>query len=153
MTRRLLCAALLGAFLFFSAPVVIRGLGGPWAGPVQPFHSSDAYLRAITGTPGSSQRVIDLLSGLPVGKPIVIFIRESDSASSLLGMSLAYLSWPRDVQIPAVSGTDCGTQLAGIAPGSVAALAFCGLRPPPWIPAGIRLGSEGWLVRLAPPAE
>jgi hypothetical protein len=153
--RRLLCAALIGAFVFSAAPTVIRGLGGRWAGPIQPFHSTDAYLQAITGTPDSSQKIMDLLAGLPPKKPIVIFIREKDSAGSLLGMSLAYLSWPHEVRIPSVPGTDCSEQLARIAPGSVAALAFCDLRPPVWIPSGVRLGAEGRLVRFvaSPPTE
>jgi hypothetical protein len=150
-TRRVLCAALLTAFLFFSVPTVIRGLGGSWAGPIQPFHSSDAYLQAVTGTPRSSQRVIDLLAGLPAEKPILIFVREKDSGSSLLGMSMAYLAWPHDVQIMGVVGADCSEQLAKVVPGSVSALAFCDLRPPSWIPEGIRLGPEGRLVRFIPP--
>ncbi len=140
----------MAAFLFVNAPPVLRHLGGKWAGPVQPFHSSDAYLQAVIGSGDASQKIIDLLVDLPKEKPLLIFVRERDSGSSLLGMTLAYLAWPRDVQMVIIPGTDCAEQLAAIAPGSVAALAFCDISPPSWVPLGIRLGAKGRLVRLLP---
>jgi hypothetical protein len=145
----ILWTGLLVTFLFLSGPIIFRDLTVKSMGPPQPFHSSDAYLQAVTGLPHSSQRFIDLLTDLSLQKPILIFVRESDATGSLLGLSVAYLAWPREVQIITIPGSDCADQLAKLRPASVAALVFCELTPPSWIPSGTRLGPHGRFVKLS----
>lgn len=147
--RRLICAAFLVLFVCASAPSVVRALAGPFPNRVDPFHSSNAYLQAVTGSPNASQRIIDVMDSLPREKPLLIFEREKDSVSSLLGMSLAYLAWPRDVRFETADGGHCDRQLAKIAPNSVGGIAFCDLPAPSWIPGGMRLGRNGKLIAFA----
>jgi len=149
IAHRIFWAGLATSFLCLTAPTIFRGFAGKFIGPAQPLRSSDAYLQVVTGFPNSSQRVIDLLAGLPGHKPILIVIRESDLGGSLLGMTMAYLAWPRDVQIVTISGPSCAEELAKVNPTSVAAVAFCEIMPPSWMPGGTPLGRNGRFVRLS----
>jgi hypothetical protein len=109
-------------------------------------------LQAVTGSANASQRIIDVMDSLPPEKPLLIFERDKDSVSSLLGMALAYLAWPRDVRFETVDGPRCDQELARIAPNSVGGVAFCDVQSPSWIPGGMRLGQNSKLIALAQPA-
>ncbi len=146
--RLLLCLGVFAAMIGSTLGPLRRGLGGPAPGSIDPFYSTDAYLQAITGAPNGSQRVLDVMAALPREKPLLIFMRDRDAASSLLGMTLAYLSWPGDVRFEMIRGNACDRQLGAVAPDSVAAVAFCDLPAPTWIQGGIRLGSNSQLYPL-----
>src|SRR3954452_7672809 len=82
---RLAVGALLLFLVYSSAGPVRRALKGEFPKQINAYHSTDAYIQAVTGTPHASQRIIDLMTELPSNKPLLIFEREKDSASSLLG--------------------------------------------------------------------
>jgi len=140
------------SFLWSSAPSVRRALAGPFPNRIDAFHSSNSYLQAVTGSANASQRIIEVMDSLPSEKPVLIFERDKDGVSSLLGMALAYLAWPRDVRFESVDGPRCDQELGRIDPNSVGAVAFCDIQAPPWIPGGMRLGQRGKLVVLGHPA-
>lgn len=151
--RRSVCVGIVAVLMGSSAPSVKRALAGPFPGRIDAFHSSNSYLQAVTGSANASERIIDAMASLPPDKPLLIFERERDGKSSLLGMSLAYLAWPREVRFETVRGTRCDEQLAKIAPNSVSGVAFCDLQSPSWVPGGLRLGKAGKLIALTPPEE
>ncbi len=136
-----------------SLSAVRGGLRGQMPRSINPFYSTDAYLEAITGAPHASERVLDVMAGLPKDKPLLIFERDQDSASSLLGMTLAYLAWPSEVRFEIVRGIACDRQLGAVAPDSLAAVAFCDLPAPTWIAGGIRLGANSRILPIDLPNE
>jgi hypothetical protein len=150
--RCVICAGIIALFVWSGVPSVRRAFAGPFPNRIDAFHSSNAYLQTVTGSPNASQRIIDVMDSLPPGKPLLIFEREKDSVSSLLGMALAYLAWPHDVRFETVDGPRCDQQLARIAPNSVSGVAFCDVQSPSWIPGGMRLGQNSRLITLAQPA-
>jgi hypothetical protein len=151
--RRSICVGIMALLISSSAPSVKRALAGPFPDQIDAFHSSNAYLQAVTGSAHASERIIDVMSALPADKPLLIFEREKDSSSSLLGMALAYLAWPHEVRFETANGGHCDEQLARVAPTSVSAVAFCDLPSPAWVPGGLRLGKAGRLVAFTPPEE
>ncbi len=144
--RYAICAGLVVLFVWSNAHSVIRALAGPLPDRMDAFHSSNAYLQKVTGSPYASQRIIDVMDSLPPEKPLLIFERERDPVSSLLGMTLAYLAWPHEVRFETIDGPRCDQQLGQIAPNSVGGIAFCDIKSPPWIPGGILLGESGKLI-------
>jgi hypothetical protein len=136
-----------------GASPVKRALGGPFPDRIDAFHSSNVYLQAITESAHASERIVEIMAALPPGKPLLIFEREKDPGSSMLGMALAYLAWPREVRFETANGGHCDDQLAKVPPGSVSGVAFCDLPSPPWIPGGFRLGKNGKLIAFARPGE
>ena len=141
-------SALLGIFLFQSAPIVGHAVSENKIGPIEASHSIDAYLQALTGISSGSQRLNDAVRRLPEGKPLVIFVRDQNSQSEFLGMLIAYLSWPREVRIVKLQRTTAEREVAAINPHSVAGLMFCSVDPPPWLGKGVRLGSSILLVAV-----
>jgi hypothetical protein len=144
--RCVICSGFIVLFVWSSASSVSRALAGPFPNRIDAFRSSNAYLQAITGTTHASERIIDIMDSIPPEKPLLIFVREKNPESSLLGMALAYLAWPRVVQIETVDGPRCDQQLARIAPNSVGGVAFCDVQPPSWISGGMRLGQNSKLI-------
>src|SRR2546428_697620 len=145
-----LWCGLAAVFLYSTLPTAFHEIKRKPLGRVQPFQSSDVYLETVIGLENSSQRFIDVLASLPAGKSLVIVVRESDPASGLLGLTLAYLAWPRRVQILIVSGERASAEaLSKMPPDRVAGVAFCEMQPPSWMPLGVRLGQRSRLVTLA----
>lgn len=107
----------------------------------------------ITGAPKASERLIGVVASLPKDKPLLVFERDQDPASTFLAMTLAYLSWPNEVRIAVVRGNACDRELGAVAPDSVAAVAFCDLPAPTWIQGGIRVGTNMRLLALKLPNE
>ncbi len=150
--RYAICAGFVALFVGSGVPAVRHALEGPLPRRIDPFHSSNAYLQVVTGSANASQRILEIMDSLPPEKPLLIFERDKDSVSSLLGMALAYLAWPHEVRFETVEGSRCDQQLARIAPSSVSGVAFCDVQSPSWIPSGIRLGQNSRLITLAQPA-
>ena len=146
--HKLLWSALAAALVCLSMPAVFRAATATSSGPPQPFHSSDAYLQAVIGVSNASESVTDLLNGLPLQKRILIFIRQDDSSAALLGMCMGYLAWPHDVRVTFLPGPGCAAELAKTQAATVAAILFCNVQPPLWVPAGTRVGRFGIFVRL-----
>jgi hypothetical protein len=139
-------SALLGTFLFQSAPIVGHAVAENNIGSIDANHTLDNYLQTLTGLRNGSQRVDEVLQSLPKNRPLVIFVRGDNPPSDFLGMLVGYLSWPRDVRIVKLRNTTVDQEVAAIAPSSVAALVFCSVSPPPSLGKAIRLGSNILLV-------
>jgi hypothetical protein len=144
--RRSICAGVVAILIGSGAPPVKRALAGPFPDRIDAFHSTNVYLQAITESAHASERIVDILGALPPGKPLLIFERAKDPGSSMLGMALAYLAWPREVRFETANGGHCDEQLAKVPPGSVSGVAFCDLPSPAWVPGGFRLGKTGKLI-------
>jgi hypothetical protein len=150
MVHRLIWAALALTFLFVTAPTIFRGVTANSLEPAQSFHSTDDYLKRLTDVSHASRRILGSLIALPSQKPILILMREGDGRSGFLAMTMAYLAWPREVQISSVSGKTADAQLARIDPASLGAVIFCRVDPPAWVPAGTWIGDTLKIVPLGP---
>lgn len=139
-------ALLCGVFLFEGAPLVGRAVSENKVGPVAPNQSIDLYLQGLTGIKNGAQELSSVFKRLPPQKPVVIFVREQVGQSGFLGMLIAYVAWPRPVQIVDVPRETAEQEVAAIKPSSVAGLIFCFVNPPPWLGTGVRLGSGLLLV-------
>ena len=146
--HRLFWTVLATALLFTSGPRIFRALVADSFGPIERFYSTDNYLGGITGASKPSQKIVEILTALPPQKPILIIVREKDEPGYFLGMTVAYLAWPRTVQIHALSGGSCDAMLAKVNPASLAAVVFCRVQQPAWVPAGTRIGRSASIVRL-----
>jgi len=144
-------SSLLCLFLFQSAPISTHAVLENRIGPIEANHSTDLYLQALAGLQNGSQSVDESLQSLPKGKRLLIFVRSDNSPSEFLGMLIAYLSWPRQVQIVKLRGTTADKEVVAIAPASVAGIVFCSVTPPTWLGKGIRLGSSILLVPVPAP--
>jgi hypothetical protein len=78
---------LFGIFVFKSAPIVGHAVSESKIDAIEPNHSIDAYLQALTGIRNGSQRLNDAVRRLPEGKPLVIFVRAGKSAKRLSRLS------------------------------------------------------------------
>ena len=139
-------AFLFCAFLFVSAPRVGRAVWESKIDMAGSNHSIDRYLLGLTGMTNGSESLSRVFEQLPSQKPLVIFVREQHAQSGLLGMLVAYLSWPREVRLVNLQDGAVEAEVAAIPPASVAALVFCFLNPPPWLGRGVRPGKDIVLV-------
>jgi hypothetical protein len=147
LAHRIFWGGLIAAFVFSSVPF-LRGLARKSNGVSHPFHSTDACLQAILGSPNCSEKFVEVFQELGSRKPVLIFARARNETSSFFAMQLAYLAWPHDVSVTFVPGTNCEKQIAALDPAAASALIFCELDAPSWLPPGIHLGNQGTLVRL-----
>lgn len=143
---------ILVSLTYTIAPSLKHALAGPLPTRMDAFHSSNLAIEAATGSANISERIVDVMAFLPPDKPLVIFERERSARSILLGMTLAYLAWPREVRFETVKGPGCEEQISKITPGSVSGMAFCNLQAPPWTGAGMPLGPSGKLIVFASPS-
>jgi hypothetical protein len=144
--RWVLISAILALLACSAAPSLKHALAGPFPTRIDPFHSSNLAIEAATGSANVSERIVEVMAYLPPGKPLLIFEQERSARSILLGMTLAYLAWPREVRFETVKGPRCEEQVSKITPGSVGGMAFCNLPCPPWTGGGLRLGPDGTLI-------
>src|SRR2546425_7184006 len=140
-------SSLLCLFLFQSVPISTRAVLENRIGPIEANHSTDLYLQALAGLQNGSQSVDESLQSLPKGKRLLIFVRSDNSPSEFLGMLVAYLSWPRQVQIVKVNPSTYSRDLSAINTSSVSAAIFCNLKPPVWIKSKTSFGSSITVVR------
>jgi hypothetical protein len=137
--RPFVCGVAIAVFLALGAPAVFRGAA---QGSIQfagPFHSSDNFLNFATGVNNGSQRLIALFGSLPASKEILIIVQNDDQRSAFLGALVAYLAWPHPVRIVDLRNT--GTS-GSAGSDSIAAVAFCRVRPPPSWHGGQRFGDS-----------
>lgn len=137
-TRMVVWATAIAAFMAVSAPKIFRGVSRNSIQFAGPFHSTDNFLNFETGARNGSERLIALFASMPPSKEIVIFIRGDDKQSSFLGMVVAYLAWPHPVKIVDLKQADGPAEIATT--DSVAAVAFCHVKGPPWWPRGELIG-------------
>jgi hypothetical protein len=141
--------AVLGCVIVFShAPELYQDLRVGGIGPIDPNRSIQTYFQGLTGIANGPQRLGDIIELLPKGKRLVIFVRDENAQSELLGMLIGYISWPHDVEIIGVTGATADKAVAAITPDSVAGIAFCSVPVPSWLGKAIRLGSGISLVPL-----
>jgi hypothetical protein len=126
--RSFLCAAAIASFLALGAPAIFRSAARSSIQFAGPFHSTDGFLSFATGVNNGSERLIAFFGSLPSSNEILIVVRDDDQRSAFLGMLVAYLAWPHPVQI--VDLRNGGTPVSA-KPESIAAVAFCGVQPPP----------------------
>jgi hypothetical protein len=138
--------AILALLTYSNASSVKSAVAGPFPTRIDAFHSSNLAIEAATGSATSSERIIDVMTLLPPGKPLVIFEQERSARSMLLGMTLAYLAWPREVRFETVKDLRCEELISKITPGSVGGMAFCNVPSPPWTGGGMHLGPNGTLI-------
>jgi hypothetical protein len=144
-----LWCALFAVFLWISAPIVGSAIKESRIGPADTNRSIDAYLGALTGIEHGSEKLTDMFRRLGKDKRLVIFVRSENAQSEFLGMTVAYVSWPREVQLVRVAGPTVEKELADIKPGSVAGVVFCSINPPSWLGNRVRCGSSIILVPVA----
>jgi hypothetical protein len=106
-----------------------------------PLHTCDSYLKFATGKSGASKDLIAIFQSMTASKRIIIFTRKDDAFSSGLGMTTAYLASPHLVRLFEISGTHPDSELAKMNPDELAAVVFCRVNRPNWLPAGKVIGS------------
>src|SRR4029077_8452216 len=94
-----LWSALFAVFVWISAPIVGPAIRENRIGPIEANHSIDAYLLALTGIEHGSEKLPDALRHLGKAGSLGIFVRDENSQSEFLGMTVGYVSWPREVQV------------------------------------------------------
>jgi hypothetical protein len=136
-----LWGALFVFFLALSIPIVGPAVLENKIGPIDPNHSTDAYLSGLTNVRNGSQLFSNLVESVPPKKSFVIFVEAENSPSEFLGMVVAYLSWPHDVRIVKVRGATIEQEIAGAKSSSVAGLFFCLIKPPASLTGASHFGS------------
>ena len=134
--------ALFVVFLALSLPIVAPAILENKIGPIDPNHSTDSYLSGLTRVRNGSDLFESLVNRLPRDKSLVILVDAGNSPSEFLGMLVAYLSWPRDVQIVRVGPSTYARELAAIKDTSASGVIFCDLKPPIWIKSKMNFGSS-----------
>ena len=86
---------------------------------------------------------------MTASKRIIIFIRKDDPFSSGLGMTTAYLASSHLVRLFEINGTHPDNELSRINPDEVAAVVFCRMNRPAWLPAGKVFGSGLEVVSIS----
>jgi hypothetical protein len=149
-----LWSVLFATFLAVSTPSVVRAVLENKIGPINPNHSTDAYLDGLTHVRNGSELFSRFIESTPRDKSIVIVVDAQSSPSKFLGMVVAYLAWPRDVQTVAVTPATFSRELASIKQDSVSAAIFCAVKPPVWMKTKTDFGSNIFFVpaeSLSPP--
>ncbi len=141
-----LWSALFVVLVWISAPIVGSAVMENRVGPAQTNRSIDSYLSALTNVDGASDKFSEAFQRLGKDGTLVIFTRKENSPSEFLGMMMAYISWPREVQLIKVPADTVDKELVDIKPGMVAGVLFCSINPPPWLENKVQLGSSIILV-------
>ena len=141
-----LWCVLFAVFVALSIPTVGPAVLENKIGPIDPNHSTDSYLSGLTHVRNGSELFEQMIQTLPRGKSVAIVVDTADSPSQFLGMLLAYLSWPREVEIIRVSPSTYAQELAAIKKESVGAIIFCDLKPPVAMKGVVHFGSSITLV-------
>ena len=137
----LLWGGLAVASLWVSIPKIYSGATAYPLRPTRPFHTCDSYLKFATGVPSASKDLISIFQSMTPSKRIIIFTHKDDAFSSGLGMTIAYLASPHLVRLFEINGMHPDNELLKMNPDEVAAVVFCRLNRPIWLPAGKVFGS------------
>ena len=116
--------------------------------PTGPLHTCDSYLKFATGVPCASKDLISIFQSMTASKRIIIFTRKDDAFSSGLGMTTAYLASPHLVRLFEINGMHPDNELSRINPDEVAAVVFCRINRPAWVPAGRVFGAGLEIVSI-----
>ena len=141
-----LWSALFVVSVWISAPIVGPAVMENRVGPAETNKSIDYYLSTLTKVEHASEKFSDTFQHLGKDGRLIIFSRDENPQSEFLGMLMAYISWPRDVQLIKVPGDTVDKELVDIKPGLVDGVLFCSVNPPPWLGNRVRLGSSIILV-------
>ena len=145
----LLWCGLAVASLGVSIPKIYSGATEYRLLPAGPHHTSDSYLKFAIGISGASQDLISIFQSTTASKRVIIFTRKGDRFSSGLGMTMAYLASPHLVDLFEINGTCPDNELSKMNPDEVAAVVFCRINRPAWLPAGKVFGSGLQVVSMA----
>jgi len=137
----LLWGGLAVATLWVSIPRIYSGVTDHPLHSTGPLHTCDSYLKFATGVSGASKDMISIFQSMSASKRIIIFTRKDDAFSSGLGMTTAYLASPHLVRLFEISGTHPDNELSKMNPDELAAVVFCRVNRPNWLPAGKVIGS------------
>ena len=137
------------ASLGISIPKIYSGATAYPLRPTRPLHTCDSYLKFATGVSGASNDLISTFQSMAASKRIIIFTRKDDAFSSGLGMTSAYLASPHLVLLFEIDGTHPDNELSKLNPDEVAAVVFCRMNRPTWLPAGKVFGSGLEVVTLS----
>jgi hypothetical protein len=137
----LLWGGLAVASLGMSIPKIYSGVTQYPLRPTGPLHTCDSYLKFATGASGASKDLISIFQSMTASKRIIIFTRKDDAFSSGLGLTTAYLASPHLVRLFEISGTHPDNELSKMNPDELAAVVFCRVNRPNWLPAGKVIGS------------
>jgi hypothetical protein len=129
------------ASLGISIPKIYSGVTQYPLLPTGPLHTCDSYLKFATGASGASKDLISIFQSMTSSKRIIIFTRKDDAFSSGLGMTTAYLASPHLVRLFEINGTHPDNELSKMNPEELAAVVFCRVNRPNWLPAGKIIGS------------
>ena len=132
-----LAVALLGV----SIPKIYSGATEHPLHSTGPLHTCDSYLKFATGASRASKDLISIFQSMNASRRIIIFTRKDDAFSSGLGMTTAYLASPHLVRLFEINGTHPDKELSKMNPDEVAAVVFCRINRPTWLPAGKVFGS------------
>lgn len=146
-----LWSALFVVLVWISAPIVGSAVMENRVGPAETNKTIDSYLSALTKVEHASEKFPDAFQHLGKDGRLIIFTRNENAQSEFLGFLMAYISWPREVQLIKVPGDTVDKELVDIKPGMIAGVLFCSVNPPPWLENRIRLGSSIILVPVAAP--
>jgi len=99
--------------------------------------------------PCASKDLISMFQSTTASKRIIIFTRKDDAFSSGLGLTAAYLASPHLVRLFEINGTHPDNELSKMNPDDVAAVVFCRINRPTWLPAGKVFGSGLEVVSMS----
>jgi hypothetical protein len=148
-----LWSALFVVLVWIGAPIVGPAIMENRIGAPETNKSIDYYLSALTKVERGSEKYSDAFRRLGQDGRLVIFTRNGNSQSEFLGMMMAYISWPRAVQLIKVPGDTVDKELVDIKPGLVGGVVFCSVNPPPWLENRVNLGSGIILVPVTQAAR
>src|SRR6266496_1183942 len=137
----LLWCGLAVASLVISIPKIYSGVTQSPLHSTGPLHTCDSYLKFATGASVASKDLISIFQSTTASKRVIIFTRKDDAFSCGLGMTIAYLASPHLVRLFEINGTHPDNELLKINPDQVAAVVFCRINRPAWVPAGKVFGS------------
>lgn len=137
------------ASLGISIPKIYSGATQNPLRSTGPLHTCDSYLKFATGASGAAKDVISMFQSTTASKRIIIFTRKDDAFSSGLGMTTAYLASPHLVRLFEINGTHPDNELSKMNPDEVAAVVFCRINRPTWLPAGKVFGSGLEVVAMS----
>ena len=131
------CALCCGAFVLLSVPRFWNPLTLGRFGPVEPFFSTDRDIEGLTGVSQGSERIRQTIAALPGSKRLVVILPEYDAPSIYFGLMVAYLAWPRPVEPIHVYPPDVPEHVRRLNPTTFAAILFCRVPPPAFVPPGV----------------
>ena len=145
----LLWCGLAVASLWVSIPKIYSGVTQNPLHSTGPLHTCDSYLKFATGASVAAKDVVSIFQSTTASKRIIIFTRKDDAFSSGLGLTAAYLASPHLVRLFEINGTHPDNELSKMNPDEVAAVVFCRINRPTWLPAGKVFGSGLEVVSMS----